>query len=152
VSDRANQLISDILRRIHEVIVEHDVTYEEYQTAKQWFVDVGEAGEWPLFGDVTSSVEGRRSATARRLSRRSSARSTSLMLAPGGAARAAAPARRARRPDHVSGRVTDVEGKPLANAIDIWQADAEAVFKLCQSPEATCAARSHRRRGREFIW
>src|SRR5205085_1369351 len=48
----ANQLITDILRRIHEAIVENDVTYEEYQTAKQWFIDVGEAGEWPLFGDV----------------------------------------------------------------------------------------------------
>ena len=52
MSDRANQLITDILRRIHEAIVEHDVTYEEYQAAKQWFIDVGEAGEWPLFGDV----------------------------------------------------------------------------------------------------
>ena len=50
--DRANQLITDILRRIHESIVENDITYEEYQTAKQWFIDVGEAGEWPLFGDV----------------------------------------------------------------------------------------------------
>ena len=52
MTDRANQLISDILRRIHEAIVEHDITYEEYQLAKQWFIDVGEAGEWPLFGDV----------------------------------------------------------------------------------------------------
>ena len=52
MSDRANLLISDILRRVHEAIVEHDVTYEEYQAAKQWFIDVGEAGEWPLFGDV----------------------------------------------------------------------------------------------------
>ena len=34
------------------MIVEHDVTYEEYQAAKQWLIDVGEAGEWPLFLDV----------------------------------------------------------------------------------------------------
>ena len=52
MSDRANLLISDILRRVHEAIVEHDISYEEYQAAKQWFIDVGEAGEWPLFGDV----------------------------------------------------------------------------------------------------
>ena len=52
MSDRANLLISDILRRIHEAIVEHDISYEEYQAAKQWLIDVGEAGEWPLFGDV----------------------------------------------------------------------------------------------------
>jgi hypothetical protein len=52
MADRAEQVISDILRRIHEAIVENDVTYEEYQAAKQWFIDVGEAGEWPLFFDV----------------------------------------------------------------------------------------------------
>src|SRR4029079_2815044 len=52
MSDRANQVISDMLRRIHEAIVDNDVTYEEYQAAKQWFIDVGEAGEWPLFFDV----------------------------------------------------------------------------------------------------
>ena len=52
MSDRANLLITDILRRIHEAIVEHDISYEEYQIAKQWLIDVGEAGEWPLFGDV----------------------------------------------------------------------------------------------------
>ena len=50
--DRANQLITEMLRRMHEVIVDNDITYDEYQTAKQWFIDVGEAGEWPLFGDV----------------------------------------------------------------------------------------------------
>ena len=52
MSDRVNLLVSDILRRIHEAIVENGITYEEYQAAKQWFIDVGEAGEWPLFGDV----------------------------------------------------------------------------------------------------
>ena len=52
MADRANHLITDILRRLHEAIVENDVTYEEYQTAKQWLIDVGQAGEWPLFGDV----------------------------------------------------------------------------------------------------
>ena len=52
MSDRVNHLVSDILRRVHDAIVENDVTYEEYQAAKQWFIDVGEAGEWPLFGDV----------------------------------------------------------------------------------------------------
>ena len=52
MTERANQLISDILRRVHEAIAENDITYDEFQIAKQWFIDVGEAGEWPLFGDV----------------------------------------------------------------------------------------------------
>ena len=49
---RADLLIGDVLARIHAAIAEHDVTYEEFQTAKQWLIDVGEAGEWPLFLDV----------------------------------------------------------------------------------------------------
>src|ERR1700722_15712852 len=52
MSERANLLISEVLRKLQEVIVDNDVTYGEYQTAKQWLIDVGEAGEWPLFGDV----------------------------------------------------------------------------------------------------
>ena len=50
--NRAETLVSSLLDAIRGVIVEHDVTYEEYATAKQWLIDVGEAGEWPLFLDV----------------------------------------------------------------------------------------------------
>ena len=49
---RADLLIGDVLARIHAAIHEHDVTYEEFQTAKQWLIDMGQAGEWPLFLDV----------------------------------------------------------------------------------------------------
>ena len=47
--NRAETLVSSLLEAIRGVIVEHDVTYDEYATAKQWLIDVGEAGEWPLF-------------------------------------------------------------------------------------------------------
>ena len=106
MSDRANLLISDILRRIHEAIVEHDVTYEEYQAAKQWFIDVGEAGEWPLFGDVYIEHVVEEQAFGNR------AGSQGTILgpfhipdAPGprGAVRAAPPPRRAGRPDGLLG-------------------------------------------------
>jgi catechol 1,2-dioxygenase len=117
--DRANQLITDILRRIHEAIVDNDVTYEEYQAAKQWFIDVGEAGEWPLFGDVyiehvvEEHVFGNR------------AGSQGTILGPfhlPDAPLLDAPFELPHRPDEagdrtrVSGRVTDVDGKPLADA------------------------------------
>ena len=49
---RADMLIGDLLARLHAAIHEHDVTYEEFQAAKQWLIDVGAAGEWPLFLDV----------------------------------------------------------------------------------------------------
>src|SRR3954454_13225891 len=58
-TNRTDLIVGDILKRIHEAIVENDVTYAEFQAAKQWLIDVGEAGEWPLFLDVfvESAVE-----------------------------------------------------------------------------------------------
>ena len=117
MSDRANQLISDILRRIHEAIVENDVTYEEYQAAKQWFIDVGEAGEWPLFGDVYIEHVVEEQAFGNR------AGSQGTILGPFHLPDAPvldAPFELPHRPDEpgdrtrVSGRVTDVDGNPLA--------------------------------------
>ena len=132
MSDRANQLISDILRRIHEAIVENDVTYEEYQAAKQWFIDVGEAGEWPLFGDVYIEHVVEEQAFGNR------AGSQGTILGPFHLPDAPvldAPFELPHRPDEpgdrtvVSGRVTDADGNPLADAnLDVWQADAEGRY------------------------
>ena len=132
MSDRANQLITDILRRVHEAIVENDVTYEEYQAAKQWFIDVGEAGEWPLFGDVYIEHVVEEQAFGNREG------SQGTILGPFHVPDAPlldAPFELPHRPDepgdrtHISGRVTDVDGKPLADAnLDIWQADAEGRY------------------------
>ena len=132
MSDRANQLISDILGRIHEAIVENDVTYEEYQAARQWFIDVGEAGEWPLFGDVYIEhvVE------EQTFGNRSGSKGT--ILGPfhlPDAPMLDAPFELPRRHDEpgdptvFSGRVTDVEGNPIAGAnLDVWQADAQGCY------------------------
>ena len=150
MSDRANHLITDLLRRIHEAIVENDVTYEEYQAAKQWFIDVGEAGESPLFGDVyiEHTVEETRLWQARG--------SQGTILGPFHVPDAPvlqAPFELPHRPDEVgdrtrvSGRVTDVDGRPLADAnLDVWQADAEGATRAsCPGRRrATCAARSAR--------
>jgi catechol 1,2-dioxygenase len=132
MSDRANQLVSDILHRVHEAIVEHNVTYEEYQAAKQWFIDVGEAGEWPLFGDVYIEHVVEKQAFGSRIG------SQGTILGPfhlPGAPLLSPPFELPRRPDeagnrtHVSGRVNDHEGKPIADAnLDIWQADAEGRY------------------------
>jgi catechol 1,2-dioxygenase len=128
VSDRTEHLIADMLRRIHEGLVENDVTYDEYQAAKQWLIDVGEAGEWPLFGDVyiehvvEEHVFGDRSG------------SQGTILGPFHLPDAPvldAPFELPRRADEpgdptlVTGRVTDVDGRPLAGAnLDVWQADS----------------------------
>ena len=132
MTDRANLLISDILRRIHEAIVEHDITYEEYQIAKQWLIDVGEAGEWPLFGDVYIEHVVEEQAFGNREG------SQGTILGPfhvPDAPLLEAPFELPHRPDepgdrtHVSGRVTDADGNPLADAnLDIWQADADGRY------------------------
>ena len=132
MTDRANQLITDILRRIHEAIVENDITYEEYQAAKQWFIDVGEAGEWPLFGDVYIEHVVEEQAFGNRKG------SQGTILGPFHVPDAPlldAPFELPHRTDepgdrtHISGRVSDVDGKPLADAnLDIWQADSEGRY------------------------
>lgn len=132
MNERANHLISDVLRRIHEAIVENDMTYDEYNTVRQWFIDVGEAGEWPLFFDVyvehvvEEQVFGKRTG------------SQGTILGPfhlPDAPMLDAPFELPHRPDEpgdrtrVTGRVTDIDGKALANAnLDIWQADAEGRY------------------------
>lgn len=132
MSDRAHTLISALLDKVHEVIVEHDVSYEEYQAAKQWFIEVGEAGEWPLFGDVYVEHVVEEQAFADR------GGSKGTILGPfhvPGAPHLEAPFELPHRPDepgdrtHVSGRVLGADGRPLAGAnLDIWQADATGCY------------------------
>ena len=59
MANRADELVGSLLRSIHEAIAEHDLSYDEYNAMKHWLIDVGNAGEWPLFLDVfvESAVE-----------------------------------------------------------------------------------------------
>lgn len=132
MSERANLLITDILRRIHEAIVEHDITYEEYAIAKQWLIDVGEAGEWPLFGDVYIEHVVEEQAFKNRDG------SQGTILGPFHVPDAPlldAPFELPRRADESGdpalfrGRVTGADGQPLADAnLDVWQADADGCY------------------------
>src|SRR5688572_24275299 len=125
--NRAETLVSAMLDAIRGVIVEHDVSYDEYATAKQWLIDVGEAGEWPLFLDVCVGT------TVERNAFRGRAGSAGTILGPyhlPGAPVLAAPFELPRRPDEkgealvLTGRVTDAGGAPLAGAVlDVWHAD-----------------------------
>ncbi|MBE2315946.1 catechol 1,2-dioxygenase [Solirubrobacter sp. CPCC 204708] len=130
--NRAETVVSAMLDAIRGVIVEHDVTYEEYAIAKQWLMDVGEAGEWPLFLDVFVET------TVERNAFRGRAGSAGTILGPYHLPDAPvldAPFELPRRPDEqgepltLSGRVTDAEGTPLAGAVlDVWHADAEGFY------------------------
>jgi catechol 1,2-dioxygenase len=132
MSERGNEVISALLKSMHEVIVEHDVTYEEFQAAKQWCIDVGEAGEWPLFGDVYIEHVVEEQAFAGRSG------SKGTILGPFHIPDAPvldAPFELPHRSDESGdktvfrGRVTDADGQPLANAsLDVWQADADGRY------------------------
>ena len=111
---------------------ENDITYAEYQEAKQWMIDVGQAGEWPLFGDVYIEHVVEEHAFANRSG------SQGTILGPfhlPDAPVLEAPFELPHRPDEqgdrtlVTGRVIDVDGTPLAGArLDIWQADADGRY------------------------
>ncbi len=132
MSERANLLISEVLQKLREVIVEHDVTYDEYQTTKQWLIDVGEAGEWPLFGDVYVEHWVEEQAFGHRTG------SQGTILGPfhlPDAPHLDAPFELPHRPDEkgdpalLTGRVIDADGNPLAGAnLDVWQADADGCY------------------------
>jgi catechol 1,2-dioxygenase len=129
---RADLLIGDLLARLHAAIAEHDVTYEEFQAAKQWLIDVGQAGEWPLFLDVfvehavEAQVFGSRRGTQ------------GTILGPYHLPDAPvldAPFELPRRPDEAGdrvvfrGRVTGEDGAPLSGAeLDVWHADAKGLY------------------------
>lgn len=51
-TERAAAIYKDVLTKLSEVIFEHEVTYDEYRVLKQWLIEVGEGGEWPLWLDV----------------------------------------------------------------------------------------------------
>ncbi len=129
---RVETLVSALLGAIGRVVADHDVTYEEYQAAKQWLIAVGEAGEWPLLLDVF--VE----RTVERTAFRERAGSRGTILGPyhlPAAPMLAEPFEMPRRagergePLTLSGRVTDAAGRPLAGAVlDVWHADADGFY------------------------
>jgi catechol 1,2-dioxygenase len=130
--NRAETLVSEVLNAIRGVIADQDVSYEEYQAAKRWLIDVGEAGEWPLFLDVFVETFVERQAFANR------GGSAGTILGPyylPDAPVLEAPFELPRRADEagepltLSGRVTDAEGRPLAGAVlDVWHADAGGFY------------------------
>ncbi|MEA2324941.1 MAG: catechol 1,2-dioxygenase, partial [Solirubrobacteraceae bacterium] len=129
---RGAVLIGDLVQRVRAFVAEHGATYEEYRAAKQWLIEVGEAGEWPLFLDVfvESAVE-ERAYAARPGSPGAIEGPYYLPDAP----LLQPPFRLPCRDDEpgealvLSGRVTSAGGGPLAGALlDVWQADAEGRY------------------------
>jgi catechol 1,2-dioxygenase len=132
MSNRGDQVVGEIFQRIRDVIAEYDVNYDEYQMAKQWLIDVGEAGEWPLVLDAFIEWAVERQASKDRPG------SVGTILGPyylPGAPVLEAPYELPHRPDEpgqrlvMTGRVTSVDDEPLPGAVvDVWHADAEGFY------------------------
>ncbi|WP_434445585.1 dioxygenase [Lentzea sp. E54] len=130
--ERVSTVVTAVLQGVHEAIRANDVTYPEFQAAKQWLMDLGEGGEWPLFLDVF--VEH----VVEEVAARTQDGTKGSILGPyylPDQQRLPAVATLPMRPDEqgapltFSGRVADLAGLPLAGAeLDIWHADSEGYY------------------------
>ncbi|MFE3289643.1 catechol 1,2-dioxygenase [Rhodococcus sp. NPDC059234] len=50
--ERLSAIAKDVLGAFAEIVDKHGITYAEYRVLKQWLIDVGQYGEWPLWLDV----------------------------------------------------------------------------------------------------
>ena len=121
-----------VLSGVHDAIRDETVTYPEFQAAKQWLIEVGEGGEWPLFLDVFVEHAVEEVAAGTQDGTKGS------ILGPyylPGQARLASPATLPQRPDEkgiplvFSGPGPRHGGAPLAHAeLDIWHADEQGYY------------------------
>ena len=50
--ERVDLLAGKAIKALNDLIVEEQLSYEEYNAFKAWLIKVGDDGEWPLFLDV----------------------------------------------------------------------------------------------------
>ena len=131
-SARIDLVARDLLSRIHDVIREHHVTYAEYQAVKQWLIEVGQSGEWPLFLDVFVEHVVEEVATSDCHGSRGTIEGPYYL--PGQVplpATATLPMRDGEKGEPLvfAGQVRAVDGTPLPGVqLDIWHADADGLY------------------------
>lgn len=130
--ERVDAVARAVLLGVHQAIREHDVTYREFQAAKQWLMDVGEGGEWPLFLDVF--VEHVVEEVAARTQDGTKGSIQGPYYLPGQETlpwQTGLPMREDEKgtPLVFAGQVRDLDGTPVAAAeLDIWHADDDGYY------------------------
>ncbi|GAA1214195.1 catechol 1,2-dioxygenase [Prauserella alba] len=129
---RVGDVVGSVLAGIHDAIRSREVTYDEFQAAKAWLIEVGEGGEWPLFLDVF--VEHTVEEVAARAQRGTKGSILGPYYLPG-QVRLPSTSKLPMRPDEkgtplvFAGRVRDVDGNPVVGAeLDIWHADDDGYY------------------------
>ena len=131
MNNRGEQVIGELFRHINTLIADYDVTYDEYQVAQQWLIDVGQAGEWPLaLALFEHAVE--------QQAHKDHVGSQGTILGPFYLPDSPVldlPYELPRRPGEkgeklqMTGRVLSADGTPLGGAVlDVWQADADGRY------------------------
>jgi len=133
--ERANAIYTDLLAAIAEVAHKHQVTYDEYRVLKNWMIQVGEYGEWPLWLDVFVEHEieeinyNRHDYTGTKGSIEGPYYVPNAPELPWKTEMPMREKDKAADPLIFKGQVTDVEGKGLGGAtVELWHADEEGLY------------------------
>ncbi|EHR51247.1 catechol 1,2-dioxygenase [Saccharomonospora marina XMU15] len=131
-SERIADVVQAVLAGVHEAIRAKQVSYAEFQAAKQWLIEVGEGGEWPLFLDVfVEHVVEEVTAQRQHGTKGSILGPYYLPDQPKLPSVATLPMRPDEKgtPLTLSGQVRDLEGNPVPGAeLDIWHADDDGYY------------------------
>ncbi|MBQ6640095.1 MAG: catechol 1,2-dioxygenase [Saccharopolyspora sp.] len=130
--ERVDQLATEVITAVHEVIRKHKVTYDEYDALKSWLIRVGEDGEWPLFLDVWIEHVVEEVANENREGTKGSIEGPYYVPdSPEFRAETTLPMRddEAGTPLLFQGRVSAVDGTPLQDArVEMWHADDHGLY------------------------
>lgn len=130
--ERVDLLAREVLEAVHATIRRQKVTYDEYNALKAWLIEVGEAGEWPLFLDVWVEHVVEEVATEHRQGNKGTIEGPYYAPdAPDQGDRGVVPMRENEpgTPLTWTGRVTSVDGEALPGAtVELWQADADGLY------------------------
>ncbi|WP_018296252.1 catechol 1,2-dioxygenase [Corynebacterium lubricantis] len=133
--ERANAIYTDTLAALGEVARKHQVTYDEYRVLKNWLIQVGEYGEWPLWLDVFLEHEieqinyNRMGYTGTKGSIEGPYYVENAPELPWNTEMPMREQDKAATPLIFKGSVTDVDGNGLGGAtVELWHADEEGYY------------------------
>ena len=133
--ERANAIYKDVLSSLGDIIHKHQVTYDEYNVLKQWILELGEYGEWPLWLDVFLEHEIEDVNYARHDYEGTKGSIEGPYYVPNAPELPAVTELPMRDKDkaaqalHFKGQVTDLEGNGIAGAhVEIWHADEDGYY------------------------
>ncbi len=130
--ERISAVVTALLHGVHQAIRTEQVTYPEFTAAKQWLIEVGEGGEWPLLLDVFVEHEVEAVAAAGQHGTEGSILGPYYLPdAPRLPAVATLPMRDDEQgtPLVFTGQIRDTAGEPLPGAeLDLWHADSEGYY------------------------